>query len=66
MVSFHLVGKKQFPVAPTALNVIFKDKIGDPYFAKHYSRLGYGGKRKTRKGRGKKHKKVRKHTAKKH
>ena len=66
MVSFHLVGKKPVPVSPTALNVVFKDIVGNANFAKHFSRVGYGGKRKTRKGRGKKHKKVRKHTARKY
>jgi len=66
IVSFHYVGKKPVPVSPTALNVVFKDKIGDPYFIKNILNRGYGGKRKTRKGRSKKHKKVRKHTARKH
>ena len=48
-VSFRYVGKKLLPVSKTALNVVFKNKVGDPYFAKHFSTLGYGGKRKTRK-----------------
>lgn len=63
IVSFHHVGKKQFPVSPTALNILFTEIVGNANFAKHYSRVGYGGKRK---GRSKKHKKVRKHTARKH
>lgn len=48
-VSARNVGKKIFPVSPTAMKKILEEKVGDPYFSKIMSQQGYGTKRKTRK-----------------